>query len=189
MNPQIATNLAGYGLTVNGGDARIEGLEAELQAVLPYDFDLMANLGYTDTQFTQSSALTGYPSGLAIPDSPKVTAAGTLRWKTLLTGSTSFTAAFELDYIDSRTDAPYGETVSLLNVNQELIHLPPYALANLHLGLSGEAWQATLFVNNLANKEVLLDPEPQIAFQTGAYTRFTVNQPRTVGIDLNYRFH
>jgi hypothetical protein len=41
--------------------------------------------------------------------------------------------------------------------------------------------------NNLANKKVLLDPQPQIAFQAAAYTRYTVNQPRTVGIDLTYR--
>jgi TonB dependent receptor len=156
---------------------------------LAHGWDLTANMGYTDAQFRQPSALSGYPSGTSIPDTPKVTAAATLRWKTDLTSSTSFTAALEVDYVGTRTDAPYGETISLENANQLLIHLPSYALANLHLGLSGEVWSATLFVNNLANKEVLLDSEPQIAFQTAAYTRYTVNQPLAVGIDLTYRFH
>ncbi len=188
-NPQVATNIAGYGLTVNGGDARIYGLETELQALLGSGWDLTANLGYTNAQFTESNAFTGYPSGTAIPDIPKVTAAGTLRWKTPLTDTMAFTAALEVNYIGSRTDAPYGVTVSLVNVDQTLVNLPSYALANLRLGLSSEAWSATLFVNNLANKEVLLDPQPQIAFQIGAFTRYTVNQPLTVGIDLTYRFH
>jgi iron complex outermembrane recepter protein len=188
LNPQVATNLAGFGLTVNGGNARIEGLETELQAILAQGWDLTANMGYTDAQFTQSSALTGYPSGTEIPDTPKLTAAGTLRWKTPITSSTSFSAALEVDYVGSRTDAPYGETISLWDVNQYMVHLPSYALGNLHLGLSGDAWSTTFFVNNLADKEVLLDPQPQIAFQTAAYTRYTVNQPRTVGIDLTYRF-
>lgn len=188
-NPQVATNIAGYGLTVNGGDARIYGLETELQALLGSGWDLTANLGYTNAQFTESNAFTGYPSGTAIPDIPKVTAAGTLRWKTPLTDTVAFTAALEVNYIGSRTDAPYGVTVSLVNVDQTLVNLPSYALANLRLGLSSEAWSATLFVNNLANKEVLLDPQPQIAFQIGAFTRYTVNQPLTVGIDLTYRFH
>jgi iron complex outermembrane recepter protein len=188
-NPQIATNLAGYGLTVNGGDARIEGLEAEMQAILAHDWDVEANVGYTDAQFTESNAFTGYPNGTLIPDTPKVTAAGTLRWKTGLTSSTSLMAALEVDYVGTRTDAPYGETISLENANQLLIHLPSYALANFRVGLIGDVWTATLFADNLANKEVLLDPEPQIAFQTAAYTRYTVNQPFTVGIDLTYRFH
>lgn len=189
IDPQVATNIAGYGLTVNGGDARIYGLETELQSLLGHGFDLTANLGYTNAQFNESNAFTGYPSGTEIPDIPKVTAAGTLRWKTPLTDTTSLTAALEANYVGTRTDAPYGVTVSLVNVEQSLVHLPSYTLANLRLGLSGEAWSATLFVNNLANKEVLLDPQPQIAFQIAAFTRYTVNQPLTVGMDLTYKFH
>ena len=189
INPQVATNIAGYGLTVNGGNARIYGLESELQAILGHGFDLAANIGYTNAEFNESNAFTGYPSGTEIPDIPKVTAAGTLRWKTPLTDTTSLTAALEVNYVGTRTDAPYGVTISLVNVDQSLVHLPSYALANLRLGLSGEAWSATLFVNNLANKEVLLDPQPQIAFQIAAFTRYTVNQPLTVGLDLTYHFH
>jgi hypothetical protein len=33
-NPQVAINPAGFGLTANSGNARIEGLEAELHALL-----------------------------------------------------------------------------------------------------------------------------------------------------------
>ena len=71
-NPQVATNLAGYGLTVNGGNARIKGIDGQLQGLLPGGFDLSLNASYTDAKFVESSAISGYPAGTQIPDTPKV---------------------------------------------------------------------------------------------------------------------
>jgi hypothetical protein len=92
------------------------------------------------------------------------------------------------NYIGSRTNAPYGETITLYNMNQLLVHLPSYGLANLRIGVRSDKWNATLFASNLFNKQTLLDTQPQINLQSAAYTRYLVNQPRTVGLDLNYYF-
>jgi hypothetical protein len=46
-----------------------------------------------------------------------------------------------------------------------------------------------LFVNNLTNNQVLLDPQPNQNVQTPAYTRYTITQPLTAGIDVTYKFH
>ncbi|HET6328229.1 MAG TPA: TonB-dependent receptor, partial [Planctomycetaceae bacterium] len=73
INPQLATNLAGFGITANGANARIVGLEAEFQALLSRAWDVGVNVGYIDSKFTQDSAITGFPSGYAVPDIPKVT--------------------------------------------------------------------------------------------------------------------
>jgi iron complex outermembrane receptor protein len=188
-NPQIATNLSGYGLTVNGGSARIVGVEAEMQALLTRELNLDLNFGYTNAQFTEASAISGYPSGYKVPDIPEVTAAGTLRWKHPIANNLSLTAALEADYVGTRTDAPYGETLTLGNINSYLVHLPGYAIANFRVGTAGEAWSANLFVNNFTNKEALLDPEPQIVLQIPAYVRYLVNRPLTVGIDVSYKFN
>jgi hypothetical protein len=64
-------------------------------------------------------------------------------------------------------------------------------MVNFRLGVNGERdggdrWSVALFVNNLTNNLVLLDPQPQIALQTAAYERYVVSQPRTVGVDLSY---
>ena len=187
-NPQIATNLSGYGITANGGNARIVGLEAEFQALLTREWDLNLNFGYTDAKFTQASAITGFPDGAAVPDIPKVTAAGTLRWKHPIANGLTLTGALEADYVGTRTDTPYGETITLENIDQYLVHLPAYALANLRAGVTGDAWTANLYVNNLTNKSTLLDPEPQIVLQIPAYVRYLENRPITVGLDLSYRF-
>jgi iron complex outermembrane recepter protein len=188
-NPQIATNLAGFGITANGADARIYGLEGELQALLGPEWDLSANVGYTNAEFTAASRITGYPEGYSVPDIPDVTASAVLRWKHEITSSVSLVGTLEGDYVGSRTDAPYGETITLLNVDSYLVHLPAYGLVNLHFGPAGDNWNASLFIDNLTNKEALLDPQPQIDLQMAAYARYLVNQPRTIGLDVNYKFH
>jgi outer membrane receptor protein involved in Fe transport len=188
-NPQIATNLAGFGLTANGADARVVGFEAQLQALLTPEWNVGFNAGYTDSKFTANSAITGYPSGYQVPDIPKITASATVRWKHPLTSELALLGTLEEDYVGNRTDAPYGETVSLQNINNYLLHLPAYALTNLRFGVAGGAWTATFFVDNLTNKEALLDPQPQIDLQTNAFVRYLVNRPRTGGIDLTYKFH
>ncbi len=187
-NPQVATNLAGYGITVNGADARIYGFEAEMQALLSREWTLGVNVGYTNAQFTADSSISGYPSGYSVPDIPDVTASATLRWKHPLTNDVSLVGTLEGDYVGTRTDAPYGETITLLNINEYLLHLPAYGFLNARLGFAGNQWTASLYVNNLTNKEALLDPQPQIDIQTNAFVRYLVNRPITAGLDFTYKY-
>ena len=192
-DPQIATNLAGYGITVNGGNARIYGLEAELQALLTPEWTAGVNAGYTNAKFTEASPITGYPEGYSVPDIPDFTASATLRWKHPVSDAVSVTGTLEGDYVGTRTDAPYGQTITLDNINTYLVHLPSYAFLNARLGLagstpSGNSWSASLYVNNLTNKEALLDPQPQIVLQMTAFVRYLVNRPITAGLDLAYKF-
>ncbi|HUN76943.1 MAG TPA: TonB-dependent receptor [Steroidobacteraceae bacterium] len=188
-NPQIATNLAGFGITANGADARIYGVEGELQALLGPEWDLSVNAGYTNAEFTAASPITGYPEGYSVPDIPDFTASAVLHWKHEVTANVSLVGTLEGDYVGTRTDAPYGETITLLNINSYLVHLPSYGLLNLHFGPTGDNWNASFFINNLTNKEALLDPQPQIDLQMAAYARYLVNQPRTYGLDVSYKFH
>ena len=192
-DPQIATNLAGYGLTVNGGKAQIKGAEAEVRTLLPAGFDFSLNASYTDARFIESSAISGYPSGTQIPDTPKVSWSAVLHWTHDLSSGNSLFGSLENDYTGTRTDLPFGVTATLLTMNQLMVHMPSYSMANLRFGIrgqrtSGNNWSVALFVNNLANKIVLLDPQPQIALQTGAYERYVVSQPLTAGVDLSYAF-
>jgi iron complex outermembrane recepter protein len=187
-DPQLATNLAGFGITANGADAHIKGLEAEFQALLSGEWTLGVNLGYTDATFAEASAITGYPEGYNVPDIPKFTASATLRWKHPLTYDLSLVGSLEGDYVGTRTDAPYGETITLLNINQYLIHLPSYGNANLRFGVAGSKWTAMAYVNNITNERTLLDPQPQIDLQMDAFVRYLVNRPITAGLDLTYKY-
>ena len=187
-NPQVATNLAGFGITANGADARIYGLEAEMQALLSREWTLGLNAGYTNAEFTANSAITGFPSGYSIPDIPDFTASATLRWKHPVSNNLSLTASLEGNYVGTRTDQPYGETITLLNINTFLLHLPAYGFLNARLGLASDQWTASLYVNNLTNKEAILDPQPQIDLQMNAFVRYLVSRPITAGLDFTYKF-
>ena len=112
----------------------------------------------------------------------------TLRNVTRLSGNLELNSSLSYNYIGERTNAPYGETITLYNENQLLVHLPAYGLMNLRAGIKSSDWSLNLFANNLLNKETLLDTQPQINLQTTAFTRYIVNQPRTIGLDVNYSF-
>ena len=192
-NPQISTNLSGFGLTANGADARIYGLEAEMQTLLSREWTLGVNAGYTNAEFTADSPITGFPSGSNVPDIPDFTASATLRWKHPVTSDVSLVGSLEADYVGTRTDAPYGESINIYPssptyINNLLLHLPAYGFANFRLGFEGNQWTATLYVNNLTNKQALLDPQPQIDLQTDAFVRYLVNRPITAGLDFTYKF-
>ena len=187
-DPQIATNIGGFGYTVNGADASILGAELEMWLKLPVGFAFSGNVGYADSKFLSDNPITGYLKGTAIPDTPKFTSSVTLHNVQQLTGALQLTSLLSYNYVGGRTNAPYGETITLNNMNELLVHLPSYGLANLRVGIKSDDWTVSLFANNLFNKETLLDTQPQINLQSAAFTRYIVNQPRTIGLDLSYKF-
>ena len=192
-NPQLATFVAGEPLNVNGGNARIKGIEGQLQSLLPGGFDLSLSASYVDAQFVESSAITGYPAGTQIPDTPRWSASAVLQWKHQLANDRSLFGVLEANYEGTRTDLPYGVTSTLLTTDGILVHLPSYTLANFRFGIRGELqggnhWSAALFVDNFTNNHVLLDPQPQLTLQTGAFERYVLNQPLTAGINVSYGF-
>ncbi len=193
-NPQMATDIAGNFLMANGGDARIKGIEGQLETLLPAGFELALNASYIDAKFVQSSAITGFSAGTQIPDTPKVSGSVVLNWTHYLENDLTLFSSIEDDYTGARSDLPYGVTATLQNMNQVLVHLASYNIANVRLGIrgqrrGGDRWTVAVFANNFTNNIVLLDPQPQITLQTGAFTRYVVSQPLTAGIDVGYQFH
>jgi len=187
-SPQIATNISGFGFTVNGGDANIYGLEAEFRANLGYGWDLATAWGYTHSKFLTDSAIDGIPEGFSVPDTPKVTGSVSLNFHQDLTNTMTFFGNATYSYVGSRYDLPYGVTVYLNNINQTKINLQSYGILNLRAGLRTDRWSMALFVDNATNNQVLLDPQPQINLAIPQFTRYIVNQPVTYGLDVTYNF-
>ncbi|MGH8288919.1 MAG: TonB-dependent receptor [Steroidobacteraceae bacterium] len=188
MDPQVATNIAGFGFTVNGGDANIYGLEAEFRANLGSGFEFATDWGYTHSSFLTNSAIDGIPEGYAVPDTPKVTGSASLNYDHSLDDDMSFFGNVTYSYVGSRYDLPYGVTVYLNNIGQTEINLPSYGIVNLRAGVRTAQWSVALFVDNATNNQVLLDPLPQINIAIPQFTRFIVNQPVTYGLDVSYNF-
>jgi iron complex outermembrane recepter protein len=69
--------------------------------------------------------------------------------------------------------------------------LPSYNLVQARLGLAGRAdqsWKLSLFVNNVLNKQVLLNNNNSLSINVPSFNRVSTNQPRTVGLDVEYRY-
>jgi iron complex outermembrane recepter protein len=187
-DPQVATNISGFGFTVNGANANIYGLEAEFRANLGYGFDFATDWGYTHSKFLSDSPIDGIPGGYAVPDTPKVTGSASLNYVQSLSDDLSFFGNMTYSYVGSRYDLPYGVTVYLNNIAQTQINLPSYGILNLRAGVRTDGWSVALFVDNATNNQVLLDPLPQINLAIPQYSRYIVNQPVTYGLDVSYRF-
>jgi iron complex outermembrane recepter protein len=188
MDPQISTNIAGFGFTVNGGDANIYGVEAEFRANLGAGFNVSTDWGYTHSSFLTDSAIDGIPEGYSVPDTPKVTGSASLNYDHSLDDTTSFFGNVTYSYVGSRYDLPYGVTVYLNNINQTEINLKSYGITDLRVGVRSDRWTLALFVDNATNEKVLLDPLPQINLASPQFTRYIVNQPITYGLDVSYSF-
>ena len=67
--------------------------------------------------------------------------------------------------------------------------LPPYTLTNARAGVSSGPWIASLFGTNLTNRVVEQSiNNTNFAWTTYAITRVSTNQPRTIGLDFQYKF-
>jgi len=66
---------------------------------------------------------------------------------------------------------------------------PDYSIVDVRAGFtSHEGWEATVFVDNLTNKEALYGYNDAIAFAFSGSDPTVRNRPRTVGISGTYSF-
>jgi iron complex outermembrane receptor protein len=173
-----ALSSCGYVYTANAGDAHVRGGEIEVKAIVIPDLTVSANAAYTHAALVSSSLIdAGFSPGTPIQDVPRWTSSASLAYRHNLMENLAFMARLDNTFVGSRTD----ETFS---INQ----LPSYDLTNLRAGVEAGHWSAAVFMNNVADKRVLLNNITQDAVNLPTYNRVAVSQPRTTGIDLNYHF-
>jgi outer membrane receptor protein involved in Fe transport len=59
---------------------------------------------------------------------------------------------------------------------------------NARIGVENASWSAAVFVDNLTNKMALLSDTGALSANVPIFNRIATNPPRTIGVDLNYRF-
>jgi iron complex outermembrane receptor protein len=173
-----ALSSCGYVYTANAGNAHVRGGELEIQAIVVPELTVSGNVGYTHAALVSSTLINaGFNPGTAIQDVPQWTSSASIAYRHSFTEQLALMARADNTYVGSRTDETYS-------INQ----LPSYDLTNVRAGLDGGRWSAILFMNNVADKRALLSNITQAAVNLPTYNRVAVSQPRTVGVDLNYRF-
>ena len=180
---QIVNQPCGYPLTENAGTAASYGPEIELTAQLTPEWMLTFSGTYTHATITSANAAINavdpaLTSGLAILNVPKYTETTSLTYTKRAFDDVDFTARLSNSYVGEMTDIEYVYAT-----------LPAYNLVDLRLGLTGGRWSAYLFGNNLTDKRAQLGINTTaFAWTIPSVERVVTNQPRTIGLDVNYRF-
>jgi iron complex outermembrane recepter protein len=199
-----AAEYIAFGMTINGGDYRVRGVETSLvarplnafsiEAGGSWNHSVLTSLGgfyWGDGTPIDFSALT-YPNGGKVAD-PAGTLGGSLAAAPAFQGH--IRARYELDIDSYHTFAQIGavhQSHSLsttdqlaldLQGNSTAYDLPAFTTYDAALGAGKDAWLVQLYGQNLTDTRAQL-----FANYAQFYKAVTVNRPRTIGLHFNYRF-
>jgi outer membrane receptor protein involved in Fe transport len=168
----------GYFITVNAGEARSYGGELEVNANLSPQWTVSASGGYTNAVINNPEPNLPIAPGTPVLNVPKYTGSAALIYNRPVTSELNFTGRLSATYYGSSTDEAFT-----------YVTLPGYTLAAARLGLLADHWAVHLYCNNLTNKLALLTANnTSFSFNIPDLTRFTANQPRTIGLNASTKF-
>lgn len=199
-NIQLLADVNNTGVNINGGNARSQGVEADITWNPIERLTLSLNGAYTDAQLTQDvpNAVQIVLDGLKgdpLPGNPKWS--GTLsgdyqfapmgKWTPYVGASWHFIGDRDSGYVGSLYQAAYG-------VARNQYVLPSYSTLDLRLGVSFDNWSVELYGKNLNDAKGVTAFAPYgnsiassyiapIGVPIGA-ANVSVIQPRIVGIVL-----
>ncbi len=166
----------------NVGDARIYGVESNVDLKLTEHWSLQAAASYTDSHLISTTYTTFEGNvGERLPFVPYFNYSWNLRYDHSLTQTLRGYAQFDMAHKgDMWNDLHVAGSNGFPRILQ-----PSYSLLNLRLGVNpqGGHWLAEFFITNLTDKNAI------VYTNTGNFDlRETTNEPRVFGVRLNYRF-
>ena len=167
----------GFKFTANAGKATVYGAELEVAVVLMPGLVLSQNAGYTHATNSTTLPAAGVVSGERLLDVPEVTANTALSYKQPVANDLNFVSRLTNSYVSGIQDITFTRN-----------SLPAYDLVSLRAGVEAGRWSAVLFADNLTNKMALLGDTGALSANISILNRVATNQPRTIGVDLNFRF-
>jgi iron complex outermembrane receptor protein len=178
----------GASFVANGGKARSQGGELAINVRITDKLLLQLNGGFDDATFTTTVPGALFQAGDRIPQVPRESLQiGVNYTRPISSGGVVFG---HLDYRavgdswstnNAVTNPATGRVVPLIR--------PAYRILNVRTGLRQGSAEYALFVKNLTNEVANLSDTTAVSFQAVGISRVAVNQPRTIGVEVRYRFH
>ena len=166
----------------NVGDGRIYGVESNVDYKIGDHWSFQGSASYTDAHLVSSVFSTfAVNVGERLPYVPYFNYSANLRYEHPLGASLHGYAQFDLAHKGDMWDDLH---VAGSNGFPRILQ-PDYTVLNLRFGLNpgSSHWLAELYVSNLTDKNAI------VYTNTGNFDlRQTTNQPRVVGLRVNYRF-
>lgn len=189
-DPQPGVFQLGY---VNLPTAEIPGIEAEFTFAVNDAWQIDATLGYNDAHVSEATVLTltdengvdyvrEVEDGARLPLTPEWSGALGVEWRPR--GQLMNAQPF------ARLDFAYvGEVVTNLEGFESVVGQAgvstqdAYETADFRIGLEGEVWSGSFFVENLSD-------ERAVTFRSNRWAepRLTITRPRTYGLQFRYEF-
>jgi outer membrane receptor protein involved in Fe transport len=178
---QVVSLTCGYPADINAGNARAYGPEVETSFRLTDALTFNLSGAWTKANIVdpnQTAQTSGFYPGIKIINVPEYTAIASLDFQQPV--NDSLTAVFHL------TSSLVGPTEDQAYYREKL---PSHNIVDLRAGMMGGQWGAYVTATNLTNKLAALTIDNTVfAWQQPTITRVSTNQPRTIGIDLTYKF-
>jgi iron complex outermembrane recepter protein len=186
-------------IITNAGQARIDGLESDLEFAVTQDFTLAGGFSWLDAKLTQTfcgdlsicdkagfdpSTYEQYaPSGTRLPVTPKFKGNVTGRY-TFPIGSYKGDLQASAVYVGERTS-----DLRTLAANA-LGDMPSYTVIDLSAGVEVNKFHYQLYVDNAFDKRAVLNKYAECdVLLCGAISTYVVhNQPRTIGVKFGQKF-
>lgn len=166
----------------NVGEARIYGVESNVELKVTENWSLQGAGSYTDSHLISSPYATFQANvGERLPFVPYFSYSWNLRYEHPVSNRLRGYAQFDLAHKgDMWNDLHVAGSKGFPRILQ-----PSYTIMNLRFGLNPEGgrWLAEFYITNLADKNAIIYSD------TGNFDlRQTTNEPRVFGLRLNYRF-
>jgi outer membrane receptor protein involved in Fe transport len=178
---QVVSLTCGYPADINAGNARAYGPEVETSMRLTDSLTFNVSGAYTKANINapnQTAQAAGFYPGIKIINVPQYTAIASLDFQHPLNDDLGIALHLSSSLVGPIEDqAYYRET------------LPSHNIVDFKAGLLGPKWGAYLTATNLTNKLAALTIDNTVfAWQQPTITRVSTNQPRTIGVELTYKF-
>lgn len=173
---QFVALQCGFGYTGNTGTADIYGGEIEFSAQISDELFFSASGGYTHAALTADGVGSKLKKGAQLFYVPKLSLSQSIAYERPIDDRHSLLVRVDNQFVGARRD-PYQQRP-----------LPSYDITAVRLGVRTDQWTAQLFVDNLFDTRAALSNAQSLVANTPSLNRVVANQPRTVGLDLSYRY-
>ncbi|MDH3577207.1 MAG: TonB-dependent receptor, partial [Gammaproteobacteria bacterium] len=163
---QLATRVGvGFEAIVNGDDARINGIELDLTALISDSMSLDLSVTRLDAELSADTVKTPEIDGQKgdrLPGSAELQASLALRYEMELANSTRWWTRLAGNYSGDVTaylnDNQFNQLISPpeLSENRFFDRMPSYTVWNLTTGVEREQWSLFAFVDNLFDEKYII---------------------------------
>ena len=190
--------LGANGLTEikNANQARIRGIEAELNWAVTYDFTLSGGMAYYDSELTANYCGFTDEDGVPItecddPEAPEGTELPlTADFKANLTGRYNFETGSLQSYVQASLLYEGDRSSDLRVVERDIIgDLPSYTVFNLSYGFGKDNWKLDFFLDNAFDERGQISRFAQCAEAVCGQQVYVVPiTPRMIGVRWSQAF-